>query len=90
MERTENKGRFPLFHSKNCCCDGLWSLFHVAAPDSPTTKPEAPNNLGVDISLLFAPLPIVHLPMPSSGNETPFEDSLPRSTESLITKSTGS
>ena len=24
MEKTENKGRFPLFHSKSrCCCDGL-------------------------------------------------------------------
>jgi hypothetical protein len=45
-KKNKNKERFPLFHSKNgCCCDGLLSLFHVAGPDSPTTKPEASENL---------------------------------------------
>ena len=43
MERTENKRRFPLFHSKSRYYDDcLWAFFHLAGADLPTTKPEAP------------------------------------------------
>jgi hypothetical protein len=43
MEKTENKRRFPLFHSKSRYYDDcLWAFFHLAGADLPTTKPEAP------------------------------------------------
>jgi hypothetical protein len=43
MEKTENKRRFPLFHSKSRYYDDcLWAFVHLAGADLPTTKPEAP------------------------------------------------
>ena len=47
MEKTENKGHFPLFHSKSRDYDdGVCSIVSIIDPDSPTTKPEAPKKEG--------------------------------------------